>query len=293
MTNIVGKTVALTGASGGVGQAIARALATQSATVVAIARTQTGLDRICAEVDALGGRGIGIPFDLSDLEELPVLVEKIESLVGPIDILINNAGVEIYQAFQDYTLADLQAVIGLNLLTAMELTRQLLPTMLTRQQGHIVNIASLAGKRGHPYDSVYSASKAGLLMWTDALRQELTVTGVGISAICPGYISGQGMLADTGIPAPSLVGTSTPEMLAKEVLRAIAYNRAEVIVNQDGVTELLTRLTVAIAQFWPRFGDAVNQWLGVTQLNQLRIKSSVNSPNLIQSTTEYLRGRLQ
>jgi short-subunit dehydrogenase len=282
MTSIAGKTVVLTGASGGIGQAIARALATQGATVVGIARTPAVLHQICAEVDTLGGRGIGIPFDLSDLEAFPVLVEKIAHLAGPIDILINNAGMEIYRAFQDYALADLQAVVTLNLLAAMELTRQMIPPMLTRQSGHIVNIASLAGKRGHPYDSVYSASKAGLLMWTDALRQELTTTGVEISAICPGYISGQGLLADTGIPAPRFAGTSPPEAVAIAVLRAITHNQAEVIVNQDSATEAMTRLIVALCQFWPRFGDAVNQWLGVTQLNQLRIAR--HPINVIQST---------
>lgn len=266
------KTVVLTGASRGLGPVLARALAKQGATVVGIARNQTQLSQVCAEVDRLGGRGLALPFDLCDVAALPTLVQKIEHSAGSIDILINNAGIEIYRAFQDYTLIDLQTVTTLNLLTPMELTRQILPSMLTRQSGHIVNIASLAGKRGHPYDSIYSASKAGLLLWSDSLRQELTGTGVGISAICPGYIVGAGMLADTGIPAPRWAGTSTPEAVAIAVLRAITHNQAEVVINQDPVMALLTRLTVALSQFYPRFGDAVNQWLGVTRLNQLRVK---------------------
>jgi short-subunit dehydrogenase len=277
MTTIAGKIVVLTGASRGIGTTIAYALAKQGATVVGVARSQTRLSKVCEEIRNLGGQAIEIPFDLNDVEALSRLVEKIEQQVGSIDILINNAGIEIYRAFQDYSLAELQEILSLNLLSAMELTRQVLPTLLAKKQGHIINIASLASKRGHPYDSVYAASKAGLLVWTDSLRQELAGTGVAISAICPGYISGAGMLADTGIPAPRLAGTSKPEDAARAVIRAIEHNQAEVLVNQNLAMETLTRFVIAIAQFFPRFGDSVNQWLGVTQLNQLRTKHQVTS----------------
>ncbi|MGA7937968.1 MAG: SDR family NAD(P)-dependent oxidoreductase [Kovacikia sp.] len=279
---IAGKTVVLTGASRGIGETMARAFANQGATVVGVARSEAGLDRVCADIKANGGQAISIVFDLSDVGRLPHLVQTIEQLAGPIDILINNAGVEIYRAFADYSLVDLQMVLNLNLLSAMELTRLVLPRMLARRSGHIVNMASIASKRGHPYDSIYSASKAGLLMWSDALRQELADTGVSISAICPGYVAGQGMLADTGIPAPRLAGTSTPEAVAIAVLRAIERNQAEVMVNQDWLTETLTRLVIAISQFFPRFGDTVNRWLGVTQLNQLRVQPAIPSNILIQ-----------
>ena len=282
MTTVAGKTVVLTGASRGIGVFIARALAKKQATVVGISRSQEGLDKVCAEVNAMGGRGIGIPFDISDVEKLPVLLRQIEQLAGSVDIVINNAGIEIYRAFQDYSFADLQSILSINLLAAMELTRLVLPSMLHQGSGHIVNIASLASKKGHPYDSVYSASKAGLLMWSDAVRQELASTGVGISIICPGYISQQGMLADTGVPAPSLAGTSTPAEVAIAVLRAIEQNKAEVIVNGDLITENLTKLLFAIEQFFPRFGDAVNRWLGVTRLNQMRIQDKTHPENLLK-----------
>ncbi len=188
MTIITGQTVLLTGASRGIGVFIARALAKEKATIVGVSRLQKGLDQLAAEVKALGGHWLGIRYDLSKLEELPNLVQQINEFARPIDILINNAGVEIYRKFQDYSASELQSVLTINLLSAMELCRLVLPTMLRQRKGHIVNIASLAGKKGLPYNSVYSASKAGLLMWTDALRQELAGTGVGISAICPGYI---------------------------------------------------------------------------------------------------------
>jgi short-subunit dehydrogenase len=273
MTTLNDKTILLTGASRGIGAYIARELAKQHATIVCVSRSQAELEAICAQVNAIGGKGIGIPFDISDVEQLPALLRQIYQQVGSVDILINNAGIELYRAFQDYSLWEIQSVLSVNLVAAIELTRLLLPTMLEQRSGHIVNIASLAGKKGHPYDSIYSASKAGLLMWGNAIRQELVGTGVGISVICPGYVAQQGMLADTGIPSPPLAGISLPEAVAIAVVRAIEQNKAEVIINQDLVTEFLTRLLLAVEQFFPRLGDAMNQWLGVTRLNRMRIDS--------------------
>jgi short-subunit dehydrogenase len=280
MTSIAGKTVILTGASRGIGVFIARALAKKQAIVVGISRSQTELNQVFAEINFIGSKGICIPFDISKVEELPNLVEQIYQLTGSVDILINNAGIEIYRAFQDYSLQDMQSVLSINLLAAMELTRLVLPNMLNQSSGHIVNIASLVSKKGHPYDSIYSASKAGLLMWSDAIRQETYGTGVEISTICPGYVVGKGMLAATGVPAPSLAGISQPEDVAKAVVRAIEQNKAEVIVNHDPVTETLTKLLFAIEQFFPRFGDSVNRILGVTTLNQKRIINTKNLNNL-------------
>lgn len=274
MTTIAGKTVLLTGASRGIGVSIARALAAKQATVIGVSRSPTALDKVCLEVNHLGGKGVSMPFDLSNVAELPLLLQQIEQQIGEVDILINNAGIEIYRAFSDYTLAEMQSVLALNLTAAMELTRLLLPKMLKRDRGHIVNIASLAAKKGHPYDSIYSASKAGLLMWADALRQELASTGVRISTICPGYISEAGMLADTGIPAPSLAGTSTPNQVAIALINAIEQNQNEIIVNGDPITANLTKLLFAISQFFPHFSDTTNRLLGVTKLNRLRIEQS-------------------
>jgi short-subunit dehydrogenase len=273
MTTIAGKTILLTGASRGIGALLANALAQESkVTIVGVSRSASGLATVGAEVTAAGGRWIGIPFDISQIDQLPLLVEKIHAVAGAIDILINNAGIEIYRAFQDYLTTDLQVVINTNLLAAMELSRLILPKMLQQQCGHIVNIASLAAKKGHPYDSVYSASKAGLLMWSDAIRQELAGTGVEVSIVCPGYIADQGMMADTCIPAPKLVGTSTANAVAIAVVKAIQRNRAEVIINQDIITVGMTQGLFTLGQWFPRLGDMAYRWLGVNETNQRRIE---------------------
>lgn len=146
MTAIAGKTILLTGASRGIGAVIAQTLATKQAKIIGVSRSQEALDLVCREIEAAGGQAIGIAFDIAQIEALPTLVKEIQS-VGRVDILINNAGIEIYRAFQDYSTAELNAVLTTNLLAAMELSRLLLPELLTKNCGHIVNMASLAAKK--------------------------------------------------------------------------------------------------------------------------------------------------
>lgn len=271
MTILKGKTVLLTGASRGIGIFIARALAKSGVIVIGVARDPTALEALSREIQSAGAKCFTIAWNISDLETLPALIALIEQTVGPIDILVNNAGIERYQAFQDYCLQDLQAIISTNLLAAMELSRLLLPKMISRQSGHIVNMASLAAKKGHPFDSAYSASKAGLLMWSDALRQELRNSGVEVSTICPGYVAETGMMAATGLPAPQLAGSVLPQAVAAAVVGAIEQNRAEVIVCKNRLSSGISKLLFALWQFSPRFGDLLYRTIGVPQLNQQRI----------------------
>ncbi len=277
MTTLAEKIVLLTGASRGIGVFIALALVRENATIIGVSRSPEELDQVSTQVKSLGGKWIGLPFDISQIKKLPFLVQQIEQVVGSVDILINNAGIELYRAFQDYSTADIQLVLSTNLLAAMELSRLILPTFLRQGSGHIVNIASLAAKKGLPYNSIYSASKAGLLMWSDSLRQELVGTGVEISIICPGYVSQQGMFVDSGVPAPRLSGISAPVNVANAVVRAIKHNQAEIMVNQDLLTECLTRFLFVIGQFFPKFVDVVYRYIGVVDLNKTRVKNQKKS----------------
>ncbi|MBO3464077.1 SDR family NAD(P)-dependent oxidoreductase [Aetokthonos hydrillicola Thurmond2011] len=273
MKTIAGKTVLLTGASGGIGVFIARALAREKATIISVSRSQEKLDEISTEVEAAGGRGISIPFDISKVEELSVLVQQINQVAGSIDILINNAAIEKYRPFQNYSLQDIQSILTTNLVAGMELTRLLLPGMIDRNSGHIVNIASGSGKKGAPYNSIYSATKAGLIMWTDAIRQELVDTNVGVSVICPGYTKA-GMFLKFGLPAPSLARVSEPTDVAIAVLQAIKQNQGEVML--DG---FLTRLLFSNIQIFPQFGDAIYKWIGLTKLNKACAENQMRTEN--------------
>lgn len=275
MKDIAGKVVVLTGAAGGIGEFIAHALATEQATVVGVSRSKEGLERISAKVKAAGGKGISIPFDLSNLAELPTLVQQIHQLAGSIDILINNAAIEKYRPFQDYTLEDIQSILTTNLLAPMELTRLVLPSMIDRNSGHVVNIASLAGKKGAPYNSIYSASKAGLIMWADAIRQELANTNVGFSIVCPGYTAA-GMFYQLEITPPSAARVAQPTEVANAVLHCIKQNQEEVVL--DGAA---SRLLFALSQLSPQFGDAVFRRVGVVEVNQGCAEKQMNTKNLV------------
>jgi short-subunit dehydrogenase len=279
MTSIVGKTILLTGASRGLGALVATLLAQESrVTLVGISRSGQGLATVGAEVMAAGAEWVAIPFDISQIEQLPQLVEQVYQTVGPVDILINNAGIETYSAFQDYSVTDLQQVMNTNLIAAMELSRLLLPKMIDRGGGHIVNITSLAAKKGHPYDSIYSASKGGLQMWSDAIRQELAGTGVEVSIVCPGYISDQGLMASTGVPAPKLAGSSTAEQVARAIVQVIRDDRAEIWVNQNWFQEIITKILFGLSAVFPNFSDYMYRFIGIPEANRQRIKSSQLRP---------------
>lgn len=274
MTNLSGKTVVLTGASGGIGKYIARELAKEHTTVVSISRSQDLLDQLSSEVETLGGIGVSICFDICKLKELPSLVDRIRDLTGSIDILINNAAIEKYRPFQDYSLDDINSILTTNLFASMALSRLILPEMLKRNSGNIVNVASGSGKKGAPFNSIYSASKAGLIMWTDSVRQELVNTNVGISVVCPGYTKA-GMFLAFGLPAPKLARVSEPTDVAKAVVKAIKQNQAEVLL--DG---FLTRLLFSNVQLFPEFGDKIYRWIGLTKINQTCAENQMRARNL-------------
>ncbi|MFQ6678578.1 MAG: SDR family NAD(P)-dependent oxidoreductase [Fidelibacterota bacterium] len=264
--NIKNKNVLLTGASRGIGSYIAKTLAKNGAFVIGVARSQENLNLVKKDIENEGGEFYSFPFDLNSIQALSKLVDNAKAIRGNIDILVNNAGIELYKPFQNYTANEVSDILNINLYAPMELTRLLLPSMLERG-GHIVSIASLAGKKGLPFSTPYSASKAGLIMWTDGMRQELVDTNVEISVICPGYISDTGMFFDGGVDPPPLLGSSKPQAVADAVLKAIRKNKAEIIVNHGPIKPLL-----AIGQISPKLGDAVIRIFGVPELSKKRIK---------------------
>ncbi|MEL6853713.1 MAG: SDR family oxidoreductase [Cyanobacteria bacterium J06607_13] len=262
MKTLAQKTVLLTGAAGGIGAFIARALVQAEATVVCVGRSPDPLNALVTELKEGGGRAIACPFDLQNVEAMPTLVRTIESQAGPVDVLINNAAIEKFRPFQDYSLSDIQAMTTTNLLSPMALCRLLLPGMLARQTGHIVNISSGAGKRGAPFNSVYSATKSGLINWSDALRLELSNTPVNVSIVCPG-ITDAGMFHALGTEAPEGMAVTPPAEVAEVVLQSILKNQPEVML--DGLTN---RVFAALCQLSPQLGDRILHKVGIVQTNR-------------------------
>ena len=265
MKTFVGKSALVTGVSRGIGTFIARTLAKAGAEIIGIARSTNGLKKLKKEILALGGKIKIISFDLNKIEELSELIANL-NLNHHIDILVNNAGIEKYKHYSDNSLQSIESIINVNLLAPMEITRLLLPRMLKRESGNIVNIASLAGKKGVAYNSIYSASKAGMIKWSDGLRQELHKTGVSVSTIMPGYINKAGMFFDGGQKAPMLLGTSSPQNVADAVMKAIKTGKGEIIVNKGLIKPLLS-----LNIFSPKLGDFIVRKFGIINLSKKRI----------------------
>lgn len=263
---IQNKTVLLTGASRGIGLYIAKTLANAGAVLIGLARSEEDLYTTKADIENKGGTFHTLSFDLKNISSFLDLVEKATAINGEIDILVNNAGIERYSKYQNYSADEVRDVLNVNLRAPMELSRLLLPAMLERG-GHIVTVASLAGKKGVAYNTPYSASKAGLIIWTDGMRQELRGTKVGISVICPGFISDTGMFHDSHLDPPALLGTSKPQAVADAVLKAIENNSAEIIINKGPIKPLL-----ALGQISPEFGDTLVRKFGVLEVSKKRIK---------------------
>ena len=179
---IDGKTALITGGGRGIGEAIARHLSKMGAKVVVCGRTEKDVGRVAAEV---GGRAMVV--DLLDTHATDRMLEQL-ARESDIDILVNNAGIAISAPLHKVTDEDWDRIIALNLTAAFRLTRALVPTMVKRGWGRLVNIASNAGVSGYRYTAAYCASKHGLVGMTRALAVDLGPTGVTSNAVCPGWV---------------------------------------------------------------------------------------------------------
>jgi short-subunit dehydrogenase len=224
--NVAGKTVLLTGATGGLGHAIARRLAAAGAHVVLSGRRGDVLVALAGEIGAEVA-----PADLSDLAE----VRALAAAHAGADILIANAGLPASGRLETYDEDQIARALTVNLHAPILLAHALTPQMVARGTGHVVFMSSLAGKTATAGSSLYNATKFGLRGFAGALRAELHGTGVGVSSIFPGFIRDAGMFADANVKLPFGVGTKTPEQVADATLRAIERDRGEIDVAPVGL----------------------------------------------------------
>jgi short-subunit dehydrogenase len=240
--------ILLTGASGGIGQAIARSVAERGASLILTGRRTELLEPLAEE---LGGRAL--PCDLASREDVARLADE----TADVDVLIANAALPASGLLMDLTQEQIDRMLEVNLRAPVALARAFAERMAGRGRGHIVFLSSLSGKAASPASSVYSATKFGLRGFALGLREDLRPHGVGVSVVLPGFIRDAGMFAEAGIELPRGVGTRSPEDVAAAVIHAIDRNRAEVEVAPSSL-----RIGANLAAVAPGFASAVSRRMG-------------------------------
>jgi uncharacterized protein len=246
--NLAGRTVLLTGATGGIGHAIARRLRAMGAEIVITGRRGDVLEPLAAET---GARAIAV-----DLAE-PGATERLAEACGDVDVLVANAALPASGDIASFSVQEIDRALAVNLRAPIVLARLLGERMAERGEGHLVFISSLAGKAGSPGGSIYSATKFGLRGFAQGLRGDLRPRGVGVSVVFPGFVRDAGMFHDSGARLPRFVGTSTADEVAAGVVRAIERDRAEL-----DVAPLSLRAGVVAAGLAPELATAVQRRLG-------------------------------
>jgi len=233
-----GSTALLTGASGGIGRAIARALRAGGARILLSGRRAELLEELREEI---GGGAEVLPADLARASETAALGERARE----VDVLVANAALPAGGRLEDFSAEEIDRVLDVNLRAPVQLTRVLVPGMAERGRGHLVFVSSLQGKVATVRSSLYSATKFGLRGFASGLREDLHRSGVGVTVVFPGFVSGAGLYADAGVELPRWVGTRTPEQVAAAVVRGIETGKAEIDVAPLGLRVGTLLATVA------------------------------------------------
>lgn len=262
--DIQGGHALITGASRGIGVHIARAFSQRGYKLSLVARSIEGLEKTAALLSRSGVSIELIAADLADSDARRQLLERATQAHGPIDVLVNNAGLYEPGLLEARDDAAIEAELQLNLHALIYLSKAVLPAMRARGHGAIVNMSSLAGLVGAAYSEVYSASKFGVVGFTRALRASLAQegqAGIQVVSVCPGYVSEVGMFQDYAqqyeISAPTWMGTSHPDAVAQAVIEALVSRAPELIVNPGPM-----RLGLSLAALFPRIMEWVYLKLG-------------------------------
>jgi short-subunit dehydrogenase len=254
----------VTGASRGIGKYIARALAERGMNLLLVARSQAELTRFAEELRTSGTTVAVCPADLGSRRSAQQIAEAAEAELGGVDVLVNNAAIEPQTRFHVLTPAEIEQVLQVDLVSPILLARLLMPAMLARGYGRIINISSLAGHTSFPYTEAYASAKDGLTAFSRVLHSDYRGTGVSATSLILGPVKGTGVgartLAETGLTA-STAFSLKPEKVAAATLRAIDKPRAEMVVSLGP-----GRVLKALMDFFPGMGPALNRASGADKL---------------------------
>ena len=254
--DLEGKRVLVSGATGGIGRAIAEELAGRGAGLVLSSRRREELERLA---ESLPG-GTQHAVAVADLAE-PGAAEKLVDDAGDIDALVANAALPASGKLDHFTSDQVQRAIRVNFESPILMARALGPKLARKGEGHLVFISSLSGKVGAPRAALYGATKFGLRGFAFGLREDMHPHGVGVSIVSPGFVRGAGMWADAEVDPPPMIGTTTPAKVARAVVRAIERNRIEITV-----APLRQRFIAEIGYRHPEFAARVQRRGGAEQI---------------------------
>lgn len=223
MSSLNGKTALITGAGRGIGRAIAIALANEGINLGLIGLTMSNLEKVAAELAQFDVKVSAATADVTDLESVTHAVEHIKSDLGPIDILINNAGIAKFGGFLDLTPEEWEKIIQVNLMGVYNVTRVVLPGMIERKSGDIINISSSAGQKGAPVTSAYSASKFAVLGLTESLMLEVRKHNIRVTALTPSTVVTD-LAIETNLVSGNEENVMHPEDLAELIVASLKLN---------------------------------------------------------------------
>ena len=238
MTKLRGKVIWITGASGGLGEALAYEFAREGARLILSARRKHELERVKANCNAAAQENVRVlPLDLAQPESLQLSTDAAVQIFGHIDILVNNAGLRQRSRVDETPLDSYRRIMEVNYFGTIALTKFLLPHFVSRREGHFVNISSLAGKFGTPHRSGYAASKHALHGFFDALRAEHHHDNIFVTMICPGFIrpalrsGGKTFDSETKVADASFSRGKPAQWCAQRILHAVRRRKEEIYIG--------------------------------------------------------------
>ena len=232
MNDLKNKNALITGAGKGIGKAVAIALAKEGVNVILVARTQSDLDEVAQEVTALGVKSVTLIADVADINSVNIAVEKALSEFKTIDILINNAGIAAFGKFLELEPEAWERIIQVNLMGTYYATRAVLPNMIERQTGDIINISSTAGLSGNALTSAYSASKFAVLGLTESLMQEVRKHNIRVTALTPSTVA-TNMAKELKLTDGNPDKVMQAEDMAELIIAQLKLNRRVFIKNSS------------------------------------------------------------
>lgn len=218
MQRFEGKTVIVTGGGGGIGGATSHRLAREGAGVAVFDRDLSAAERVAGEIVEAGGRAHAFACDITVREQVDAAVAAAAEALGPIDVLVNNAGWDIFKPFTKTVPQEWERLIAINLVGALHMHHAVLPAMIARRSGRIVNIASDAARVGSSGEAVYAACKGGIVAFSKTLAREHARHGITVNVVCPGP-------TDTALFADYKEGAGNPEKLVEAFTKAIPLGR--------------------------------------------------------------------